>query len=255
MSVRARRLRDVPGDPGLERTRLVGPDGPRVGAPRSGLLRRFFREPALDRLFRELQRGFGPQLWWPAESPFEVVAGALLTQNTAWTNAAQALAGLKRRTRLSPAALLCFDVEELAQLIRPSGSYNAKARKLQEVSRWYLDVGGLRALRSRPLEPLREELLGVWGVGPETADSILCYAAGRRTAIVDTYTRRVLGRHGFVDPALDTAALRAFLMERLVASQAVYEEFHALCVRVGYGHCKPTPRCELCPATAPLGKG
>ncbi len=254
MSAGARRVRDLPGDPGLERTLLRGPGGPRVGTPRSGPLRRFFREPALDRLFRELQRGFGPQLWWPAETPFEVIVGSILTQNTSWRNVEHALAALKRRARLSPAALLSLEAEELARLIRPSGTFRSKARKLREVSRWYLDVGGLQALRTRPLEPLRDELLGVWGVGPETADSILCYAAGRRTAVVDTYARRVLGRHGCVDLTEGSGALRAFLMERLVPSQAAYEEFHALCVRAGSAHCKPTPRCELCPATAPAAE-
>lgn len=225
--------RDVPGDPGLARTRLEGPGGPRVGTPRSGALRRFFREPALDRLFRGLQRAHGPQLWWPARTPFEVIVGAVLTQNTAWRNVELALAALERRTPLSPARLLALGEEELALAIRPSGTYRGKARKLRAVAAWYLGAGGLAPLRTRPLEPLRAELLGVHGIGPETADSILCYAAGRRTAVVDAYARRLLGRHGLADPGLPYEELRVFLMERLVASQAVYEEFHALCVRAG----------------------
>ena len=214
-------------------------------------IRRFARDPPLDRLLRDLQTGFGPQQWWPAETPFEVIAGAILTQNTAWGNVAQALENLRRARRLTPARLLRLAAEELEPLIRPSGYFRGKAKKLHEISRWYLDVGGLRALRERPLAPLRDELLGVWGVGPETADSILCYAAGRRTAVVDAYTRRVLGRHDLLDPDLGYEEVRAWLTERLVASQGVFEEFHALFVRVGYNHCKPTPRCETCPATDP----
>ena len=138
-------------------------------------------------------------------------------------------------------------------MIRSSGYFRAKARKLAAISRWYLEVGGLRALRERPLRPLRAALLEVWGVGPETADSILCYAAGRRTAVVDAYTRRILARHGFLTGDEPYETVRRWLAERLTRSQPVFEEFHALCVRVGYDHCKPTPRCDACPATSPPG--
>ena len=179
------------------------------------------------------------------------MVGAVLTQNTAWTNVERALASLGRRAPITPARLLALDEDELALAIRSSGYYRAKAKKLRAVSDWYLDCGGLRALRERRLEEVRGELLGVWGVGPETADSILCYAAGRRTAIVDTYTRRVLSRHALVDFDLPYEELREWLRERLVASQLVYEEFHALCVRTGYGNCKPKAVCGTCPATTP----
>jgi endonuclease-3 related protein len=135
--------------------------------------------------------------------------------------------------------------------VRSSGYWRAKARKLRALSAWYLEAGGLRRMAAAPLASLRTELLGVWGVGPETADSILCYAAGRRVAVVDAYTRRVLSRHGLVDAEAPYEELRGWIEERLVPSQAVHEEFHALCVRVGYRHCKPAPRCEGCAATAP----
>ncbi len=246
----SRRGRVTAGDPGLERTRSVSGRGLFVGRCR-GTLGRFAREPALDRLLLELQRGFGPQRWWPAETPFEVIVGAVLTQNTAWTNVERALAELKKGSALTPASLLSLGDAELERAIRSSGYFRAKARKLREISRWYVETGGLRALARAPLEPLRTELLGVWGVGPETADSILCYAAGRRTAVVDVYTRRVLSRHGFVRADASYEELRAWLQERLVLSQAVYEESHALFVRAGYQHCKPTPRCAGCAATAP----
>ena len=200
-----------------------------------------------SQVYRSLFKRYGAQRWWPAETPFEVIVGAILTQNTAWSNVERALAQLKRGAPLGPARLLRMAPEELEERVRPSGTFRAKARKLCELSRWYLESGGLAALRERPLERAREELLGVWGVGPETADSILCYAAGRRSAIVDTYTRRVLGRHGLVEAGLPYEELRSWLMERLVASQPVYEEFHALFVRAGYDHCKPKARCEGCP--------
>jgi endonuclease-3 related protein len=182
-----------------------------------------------------------------------VMVGAILTQNTSWTNVERALATLKARTPLTPARLLALGEEELAELVRSSGTYRGKARKLRALCAWYLDVGGLRALATAPLATIRAELLAVHGVGPETADSILCFAAGRRVAVVDAYTRRLLSRHGLVGADLPYEELRAWIEERLVDSQAVYEEFHALCVRVGYDHCKPTPRCTTCAATRPYG--
>ena len=246
--------RNLPRDPGLEATTLSGPRGPYVGsAPPGRGPRRWAADPRLDRLLRELRHGFGPQHWWPARTPFEVVVGAVLTQNTAWSNVELALANLRARRVLSPARLLDMDGEGLARAVRPSGYFNAKARKLRSVSRWYLDLGGLAALRERPLPGLRAELLDVWGVGPETADSILCYAAGRRTAVVDTYTRRILSRHGLVAPDAPYEEVRAWLQQRLAPSQYVFEEFHALFVRAGYGNCKPSAVCESCPATTPRG--
>ncbi|MEW6073285.1 MAG: endonuclease [Planctomycetota bacterium] len=241
--------RDLPGDPGLLPTPHEGARGPFVGTPARRPIRRFAHDERLNTLFLDLQRAFGPQEWWPARTPFEVIVGAILTQNTAWGNVERALAGLSARSRLTPAALLALPAGELAAAIRPSGYFRTKARKLHAVSRWYLAIGGLAALRERPLAPLRRSLLGVWGVGPETADSILCYAAGRRTPVVDAYTRRVLTRHGFLPPAAGYEEVRGWLAARLVLSPAVYEEFHALLVRAGTHHCKPTPRCESCPVT------
>ncbi|MEM7306016.1 MAG: endonuclease [Planctomycetota bacterium] len=248
------RVRNLPGDPGLERTPLRAAGGPRVGTPFRYPLRRLSREAGLERVLRALHRGFGPQEWWPARTPFEVIVGAVLTQNTAWTNVERALARLRRTEGgrgPTPAGLLRASDDELEERIRPSGTFRAKAAKLRAVAAWYLEAGGLRALRERALGPLRAELLGVHGVGPETADAILCYAGGRRAPIVDAYTRRLLGRHALAPPGAPYEELRAYLAERLVASQAVYEEFHALCVRAGYNHCKPTPRCETCPAPPP----
>jgi len=246
------RFRDLPGDCGLERTALVSPRGPYVGTPPPARPpRRWARDEALDALLRELARGFGPQCWWPAATPFEVIVGAILTQNTAWTNVERALVNLRRRTWMTPARILNAPAEALREALVPSGYFNSKARKLCAISEWYLASGGLSPLCERPLEALREGLLGVWGVGPETADSILCYAAGRRTAVVDTYTRRILSRHGLAPTDAPYEGLRGWLQARLVRSQWVYEEFHALFVRAGYDNCKPKAACEGCPATAP----
>jgi len=245
-------IRDLPHDPGLEPAPNEGRRGPYVGTRAPRALARMAESRRLDRLLMELHRDFGWMHWWPAETPFEVIVGAILTQNTAWTNVEKALAALKSAGPLTPARLLRTKREHLALTIKSSGYFNAKARKLAAVSHWYLEVGGLSALRERPLGPLRESLLEVWGVGPETADSILCYAAGRRTAVVDAYTRRILSRHGFLDHDLPYEDVRLWLEERLVDSQFVFEEFHALFARTGYTGCKPTPRCAECPATTPV---
>jgi endonuclease-3 related protein len=245
-------IRGSRGDPGLVATELRSERGPFVGTPPPKRApRRWASDARLDGLLRELHDGFGFQRWWPAETPFEVIAGAVLTQSTAWRNVELALANLRALGALAPARILALADAELLPALRPSGYFNAKARKLRAVSRWYLDAGGLAALRARPLEPLRDELLGVHGVGPETADSILCYAAGRRTAVVDAYTRRILSRHGLIEHDAPYETIRAWLAERLAPSQFVHEEFHALFVRAGYDHCKPGPRCETCPVTSP----
>ena len=246
--------RDIPGDPGLLPTDNVGRRGPYVGTPppaRRVPMVRPRGAARLGRLLDELEDGFGPLEWWPARTPFEVIVGAVLTQNTAWTNVERALERLLGAGPLTPARLLRMPLGSLAETIRPSGYYNAKARKLAAVSEWYLAAGGLAALRERPLGPLRRELLGVHGVGPETADSILCYAAGRRTAVVDAYTRRILSRHGFLDAGAPYEDIRAWLEARLAPEQWVFEEFHALFVRAGYRNCKPTASCDDCPASTP----
>jgi endonuclease III related protein len=243
--------RDLPRDPGLRRTRLRGPGGPRVGAAGPLPVRRFARDARLEQLLQSLQRAFGPQAWWPAETAFEVIAGAILTQNTAWANAERALALLRADGGLTPARILALAPEELERRVRPSGTFRGKARKLRAVCLWYLEAGGLAELRRRPLEPLRDELLRVHGVGPETADAILCYAAGRRTPVVDAYARRVLGRHGLAAADAPYEELRAWLLRWLEPEQVAFEEFHALCVRAGYNHCKPAARCETCPVPTP----
>ena len=244
----------APGrDPGLEPVTTFHEGAPWVGTPGSRDVARWAEDARLDALLRELAAGFGPCHWWPAATPFEVLVGAVLTQNTAWRNVELALEELRAARALDPTVLLELPPARLAELVRSSGTFRVKAERLAALSSWYLEVGGLTALRERPLEPLRAALLEVRGIGPETADSILCYAAGRRTAVVDAYARRGLGRHGLVDADLPYEDLRRFLMERLVDDGVVYEETHALFVRAGYDHCKPRARCEACPVTTPEG--
>lgn len=226
---------------------------------------------AFDALLLELSAGFGRRHWWPAASPFEVAVGAILTQNTAWRNVELALANLREAGALEPATLLALPPADeqprdraaapgssdrsLEALIRPSGFFRTKATKLRALTTWWLaQPGGAEgALATRPLASLRPELLAIHGVGPETADSILCYAGGRPVAIVDAYTRRVLARHHLVPHAAKAPyeELRTWLGARLAPDQLVREEFHALVVAAGYDNCKPTPNCASCPASDP----
>ncbi|MFH0909978.1 MAG: endonuclease III domain-containing protein [Planctomycetota bacterium] len=207
----------------------------------------------LTDLYARMLRALGPQHWWPGKTPFEIMVGAVLTQNTAWRNVEQAILNLKRARRLSPRGILSLTDARLARLIRPSGYFNVKAGRLKSLVRWYVDAcgGQIRVLRSRPLERVRAELLAVRGVGPETADSILLYAAGRPTFVVDAYTRRVLARLGFLSsPRLPYETVRAFFMEALPRDAALYNEFHALFVALGKDFCRPRPRCDECPLDA-----
>lgn len=243
---------DLPNDPGLAPSTQLSPRGLFVGTPPPRRApRRWAEHDGLDALLGELHKGFGFQRWWPARTPFEVMVGAVLTQNTAWSNVEKALANLRARAPLTPARILAAPELELRAALRPSGYFNAKTRKLQELSRWYLTYGGLEALRAAPLERVRADLLAVWGVGPETADSILCYAAQRPSVVVDAYTRRILSRHGWFAADAPYETMRAWLAEQLRSTQWILEEFHALFVRAGYDNCKPTARCESCPATTP----
>lgn len=203
-------------------------------------------------IYQRLLAAFGPQHWWPGESPFEVAVGAVLTQNTAWRNVECAIDNLKRADCLALEPLLALAHEELAELLRPAGYFNVKARRLRNLLLLLRDHGGdLEGYLAGDLATRRVELLEVNGLGPETVDSILLYAGDRPTFVCDAYTRRLLTRHGLIDKGATYEAMRALFMDHLPEEVALYNEYHALIVRTGYHHCKPRPRCEGCPL-APL---
>jgi len=206
------------------------------------------KERLLD-LYQRLFDRFGPQGWWPGDTPFEVALGAILTQNTNWQNVSRVMAALKAEGRLDPNHLAELPVAELANRFRPAGYYNLKARRVKN----FLDFLGARfensvaSMAHEDLEPLRTELLSLHGIGPETADSILLYALHKPTFVVDAYTFRILSRHGLVTEPCSYEELRQLFMDRLPAEVPLYQEFHALLVRVAKEFCRPQPRCVGCP--------
>jgi endonuclease III related protein len=203
----------------------------------------------LVQLYDRLYSAFGPQQWWPAKTRFEVIVGAVLTHNAAWRNVEQALANLRARRAMSPRALHQLPQPELAELIRPSGYFRLKAQRLQNLTGFLFKRygGSLNRMFATELGTLRRELLAVNGIGPETADSILLYAGNLPTFVVDTYTQRVLKRHGWIDSSADYHAVKAHFESSLPTEAALYNEFHALLVRVGNQHCRKTPNCEHSP--------
>ncbi len=196
-----------------------------------------------------MRTALGPQGWWPGRTRFEVIVGAILTQNTAWTNVALALANLRRIRALTPAALATLPQVRLAELIRPAGYYNIKAARLRHFLRYLEGRYRLRLDRMFAQQPsrLRQELLAVSGIGPETADSILLYAGNIPTFVVDAYTRRILSRHGLLGSGASYDDVQALLMGSLAPNAALYNEYHALLVAVGKTFCRPSPRCAGCP--------
>lgn len=207
---------------------------------------------ALEDLYQRLLNHYGPQHWWPADTPLEVMVGAVLTQNTAWSNVAKAMANLKRGDLLSLPALLSLEPERLAELIRPAGYYKLKTGRLLNllnlVEREY--GGDLDYMFSQPMDRLRQDLLATKGIGPETADSILLYAGNLPVFVIDTYTARVMNRHGLADPSMGYFELQELFSDNLPAEVELYNQFHALLVRLGNDRCKKSkPRCDGCPAT------
>ena len=208
--------------------------------------------------FNRLLSAFGPQGWWPAETPFEVMVGAVLTQHTAWTNVERAIANLKASGNFEPKALLQMPDGELAALIRPAGFYRVKARRLKAFLAYFVSQysGDVEKMRAMPVSVLRPELLGVNGVGPETADCILLYALEKPSFVVDAYTRRIFSRLGLVDSGVEYHELRARFVCALPEDRMLYNEYHALIVTLGKEICRPKPRCDRCPLErmCPVGK-
>lgn len=203
----------------------------------------------LRRIYDALFAAYGPQHWWPADTPLEVVVGAILTQNTAWANVERAIDKLKRADALSWEALRDVAVENLATLIQPSGTYRVKSRRLKNfVDVLWSDHGGsLDDMLAGDVELARKRLLQISGVGPETADAILLYAGQRITFVVDAYTRRILGRHFLLDDHAGYETVRAMFHDSLPADEQLFNEYHALLVEVGKQHCRVRATCEGCP--------
>ncbi len=194
--------------------------------------------------------GFGPQRWWPARTRFEMIVGAILTQNTSWTNVERAIGALKRAKLLTPERMHATGAAELGRLIRPAGYFNIKAKRLKGfLTHLHNRHGGSVArLLKRPTGPLREELLGIYGIGPETADSIMLYGARAPEFVVDAYTLRILSRHGLIPEGAAYDELKALFTENLAHDTVLYNEYHALLVQVGKDFCKTrNPRCSECP--------
>jgi endonuclease-3 related protein len=204
----------------------------------------------LRAVYRRLYAANGRQHWWPGETRFEIMVGAVLTQNTAWSNVERAIANLKRARALSPEAILRAPAARLANWIRPSGYFNVKAKRLKSLCRWLIAQGGVRRLARLPTERLREALLGVHGIGPETADDILLYAFERPVFVIDAYTRRIFARLGLIRGDEDYETLRRLFERRLGPDVALFNEYHALIVRHGKDICRKRPRCTDCCLTS-----
>jgi endonuclease-3 related protein len=204
----------------------------------------------LREVYEKLLAALGPQHWWPGESPFEVLVGAVLVQNTAWRNVERAIENLRDAGLMEPRALYAVPEKELAELIRPAGYFQVKSRRLRNLLRLVVEHydGSLEAMFRTDLATLREELLGVSGIGPETADAILLYAGSLPTFVVDTYTHRILARHGWIGYEADYQEIKDHFEANLPADAALYNEYHALLVRLGKDYCRKTgPKCEVCP--------
>lgn len=200
-------------------------------------------------LYNRLFRALGPQHWWPGETPLEIAVGAILTQNTAWSNVEKAISNLKSAGCLNFKKLSERSAADLARLIRPAGYFNIKAKRLKTFIRWVDETyGSLDKMFERPADKLREELLSVNGIGPETADSILLYAGGKPVFVIDAYTKRIFSRHFLMSADDDYAAYQKLMMTRLPSDPRLYNEYHALIVIAGKEFCrKRNPLCTECP--------
>ncbi|MDE3108950.1 MAG: endonuclease III domain-containing protein [Acidobacteriota bacterium] len=206
--------------------------------------------PPLDEYYHALFAHFGPQHWWPGKTPFEVIVGAILTQNTSWANVEKAIANLRAESLLSPAAIDRIPLRKLERLVRSSGYFRQKARKLKAFCEFLRTEhsGSLERMFATPTIELREKLLGVFGIGPETADSILLYAGGHPVFVVDAYTKRMLARHGWHYENAGYEDVRRTFETQFPGDSRRFNEFHALIVSTGKQFClKREPLCHACP--------
>ncbi len=195
---------------------------------------------------------FGPQKWWPGNGPLEMMSGAILTQNTSWSNVEKAVGNLKSRDLLSIDALFNLPENELSRYIKPAGYFNVKAKRLKNLISFLVDKynGDLEGFFEEDIHSLRSGLLSVNGVGPETADSIILYAAKKPVFVIDAYTHRILSRHNVVDEQITYDDLQSVFMDNLLEDVDIFNEFHALIVITGKEYCRRNPKCDICPLKA-----
>lgn len=197
-------------------------------------------------VYKILLKHYGHQLWWPAETPFEVMVGAILVQNTAWSNVERAIARLESCSCLTPQAIIEAPLSELTECLKPSGYFNLKAQRLRNYCQWYIDAGEFSHLSCVGTDALRKQLLMVNGIGPETADDILLYAFERPVFVIDAYTRRIFSRLKLLTGDAGYEALRYQFETSLQTDVAVFNEYHALIVRHAKDACKKRPDCMDC---------
>jgi len=197
-------------------------------------------------VYRRLHAAHGPQHWWPGDSVFEIMVGAVLTQNTAWTNVEKAITNLKAAKALSPAAIVAAPHRRLAAWLKPSGYFNIKAQRLHAFCAWLIRKGGAKRIARLPTDVLRAELLQVHGIGPETADDILLYAFNRPVFVIDAYTRRLFQRLGFIQGDESYETLRSLFEKSLATDTQLFNEYHALIVAHAKDVCRKRPSCGAC---------
>jgi endonuclease-3 related protein len=203
----------------------------------------------LEIIYKTLYEAFGPQHWWPGETPFEIAVGAILTQNTNWGNVEKAINNLKTAKALRAKQIEELPIGSLAALIRPAGYFNVKAVRLKAFVHFLIGNyrGSMKKMKDEGLHSLRQKLLSVHGIGPETADSILLYALGKPVFVIDAYTKRVLSRHMIMDHGMSYEEFQLLFHTSLRKDWRLFNEYHALFVAVGKNYCKPKPRCDRCP--------
>jgi len=200
-------------------------------------------------IYRRLYKAYGARHWWPGETSFEVMVGAILTQNTSWRNVEKAIQKLKGEGILSPEGIRRLKKRELAPLIRSSGYYRIKADRLKAFINFLFEEygGDLKRMKRERLEELREKLLDIRGIGPETADSILLYGLKKSIFVVDAYTKRILSRHGIISERASYGEVQKLFMDHLPLDEKLFNDYHALFVHLGKTTCKKIPRCDICP--------
>lgn len=206
------------------------------------------RKALVRKIYKRLYKAFGPRRWWPGETPFEVMVGAVLTQNTAWANVEKAILNLRREKLLTPQRLNKVKTSKLAKLIRPAGYFNVKAKRLKSLVDFLFKEykGNLRRMRKEDIKTLRPKLLAVYGIGPETCDSILLYALNKPIFVIDAYTKRIFSRYGIVNEGIPYEKLQSIFMKNLPKSVRLYNEYHALIVQLGKDICRKDPKCNVC---------